>query len=87
MTNTALKTFLKQKILLQDVLDQNNNEAAELTKQIDSIKKAINYSSYVQQKHNLDSIILLDPAVYFKKIDKGSLGERNNKKQAFSLLF
>mgnify|MGYP000117478265 CR=1 FL=1 len=64
-------------------MDIDTTDAIELSQQLDSIKTAINYDGYKKQKHERDSLILLDPIAYFEKIDQSSLAERNNQKQAF----
>ncbi|MBU2972763.1 DUF3667 domain-containing protein [Zobellia sp. B3R18] len=58
----------------------NEEDTAELSVTIDSLRKIVHYDNYIKQKRKRDSTILLDPIVYFKKIDQGSLSDRNNKK-------
>ena len=61
----------------------NEEDTAELSVTIDSLRKIVHYDNYIKQKRKRDSTILLDPIMYFKKIDQGSLSDRNNKKREF----
>ncbi|CAM4404267.1 DUF3667 domain-containing protein [Zobellia roscoffensis] len=64
-------------------MEQNADDTAELSEQLDSLKNVVNYNGYIKHERERDSLILFDPIAYFKKIDQGPFGDRNNQKQAF----